>query len=108
MEPPLHSGLVGRSPATLEKRVPINPDSADRRHPHEHFATRLRDRPRRAPRLRPLPAGTGADLRARTPRANRDGNHRRAAHASDRADAGLPDRARFPHLLQRPTEASGA
>ena len=24
MEPPLHSGLVGRSPATLEKRVPIN------------------------------------------------------------------------------------
>ena len=66
-ESPLHSGLVGRSPATLEKRVPINPDSADRRHPHEHFATRLRDRPRRAPRLRPLPAGTGADLRARTP-----------------------------------------
>ena len=24
MEPPLHSGFVGRSPATLENRVPIN------------------------------------------------------------------------------------
>ena len=29
MEPPLHNGLVGRSPATLEKRVPINQNNAN-------------------------------------------------------------------------------